>query len=237
MTLPIPPIQDIVRLVGDDVATTVENYRGFLAKSGGLWGYDPAKRLARAVFSHEMSRAAATRACSTRGHPSGRTSNAEVGGLIWDAASKREKRMCFPLKPQHLQLRPDFGVKVDPQFFFVEGGRPVIFYLQPRRGFQPSWYGLRLISSAIKATHAVDELEEAGLLLLDLSCPAGSRDRAVVEYGFDQLEPLPRHEVENFFQRFADAHDILAAEGVSRKKRETSKRKSEQDDLFDRAQP
>ncbi len=65
----------------------------------------------------------------------------------------------------------------------------------------------------------IDDLEDADLLLFDLSCPDGSKTRRAVAYTLDDLPPLPQPEVEGYFQRFVDAYDLLVSEGVERAKR------------------
>lgn len=232
MALPIPPLQDVIRLTGPDVATTAANYRKHLLGSGPVWGYSPSKRLAKAVFSLEMTRDAAVDSCGRIGHTLGRPHNEEVGGLIWDAAKERGQFMCHDLAPRLLNLRSDISVKVDPQFFFVERGRPVIFYLQPRRGHVPGVEGLRAIATAIHSLFAVDELAAADLLLLDLSMPAGCDERAVAPYSFSDLPPMPTAEIEQLFQRFVDAYDLVTAEGVQRKARRPRPSAERGDDLF-----
>jgi len=233
MTLPIPPLQDVVRLIGYDVATTAINLRKHLNGLGPVWGYSPSKRLAKAVFSLEMTREAAVDSCGQIGPKLGRSHNAEVGGLIWDVADQRGKFMCHDLTPRYLNLRSDIAIKVDPQFFFVEQGRPVIFYLQPRRGHVPGVDGLRVIGSAIHSLFATDDLTRAELLLLDLSMPIGCDERAVVGYSFAELPLLPTADMEKFFQRFVDAYDLVTKEGVDRKARRPRPTKDLGDDLFD----
>lgn len=233
MPLPIPPLQDVVRLTAHDVATTAANYRRHLRSSGPVWGYDASKRLAKAVFSLEMTREAAVDACGRIGNKLGRPHNQEVGGLIWDVAKERGQFMCHDLHARELHLRSDIAIKVDPQFFFVDSGRPIIFYLQPRRGHVPGANGLRIIASAIHSLFAIDDLERADLLLLDLSRPIGCDKRAVIPYNFAELPPLPTAEAERFFQRFVDAYDLVTEEGVERKTRRPRPPKDRGDDLFD----
>lgn len=237
MAPPVPPIQDVVRLIGHDVQTTATNYRIHLEKGGGPWGYGPAKKLARAVFSMEMSREVSVHACGQRGNPLGRESNREVGGLIWDLAKERGKFICHPLKPEFLKLRHDFEIRVDPLFFFMEKKRPVIFYLQPRRTHVPGRYGLQVIATAIQSLFSVDDKDGAELLLFDLSCPAGSDTRAAASYSFSDLAPLPSGEIEEYLQRFVDAYDLVHAEGIQRKKRPPRPRPEPDPDLFDPKQP
>lgn len=232
MPLPIPPLQDVVRLTGADVDITAENFRKYLRGSGPAWSYGPSKRLARAVFASDMPRKAAVAACGQKGHILGRPFNAQVGGLVWDAAQDRGHFMCHDLTARYLHLRSDMAIKVDPSFFFVEGGRPVLFYLQPRSGHVPSKVGLRVIASAIHSLYAVDEWSNADLLLLDLSKPEGCKERAVVPYNFTKLPPLPTTDIENFFQRFVDAYDLLTLEGVERAPRRPRPPKERGDGLF-----
>lgn len=232
MLLPIPPLQDVVRLTGPDVLATAANFRKHLQGTGPVWGYGPSKRLAKSVFSLQMTRDAAVESCGQIGHKLGRPHNQEVGGLIWDTAAQCGQFMCHDLSPRLLNLRADVAIKVDPQFFFVQQGRPIIFYLQPRRGHVPAVEGLRVIATAIHSLFAVDELAAADLLLLDLSMPAGCNERAVVPYSFSDLPPLPTAEIESFFQRFVDAYDLVSAEGVERKPRRPRPPMERGDDLF-----
>jgi len=232
MALPIPPLQDVVRLTGHDVPSTVVNLRRYYGGTGPIWGYAPCKKLAKAVFSLEMTRDAAAAACGQKGHTAGRPHNEEVGGLIWDAADDRGKFMCHALKPQKLNLRPDFAITVDPLFFFRENGRHVIFYLQPRRTHVPGRHGLRLITSAISTLFAVDELSGADVLLLDASMPEGGDARVVSSYGLADLPLLESSEMEAQFQRFVDAYDILTNEGVTKKERRPRPPRDMGDDLF-----
>lgn len=233
MALPIPPIQDVVRLIGSDVRSTAENYRRHLRRGGGAWGYDPAKRQARAVFSLIMSRGAAVRACGQRGHPLGRASNEEVGGLIWDLASRHGKFLCTPTTARLLNLRSDVSITVDPLFYFVDAGKPHIFYLQPRRTHVPGPAGLRLIASAIKSVFCVDEFEQAELVLFDLSARVGSTERVAQEYDFGSLKPYDESEMEVLFQRFVDAYDIVDNEGITITPRpRPSKDRTDEPNLF-----
>jgi len=232
MTLQIPSLQDIARLTGPDVSVTADNFRKHLASEPPGWGYNPAKRTAKAVFSLKMTRDAAAEACGQIGPKPGRAHNREVGGLIWDVARGRGQFMCIDLPPRLLNLRRDFQIKVDPQFFFIENGRPVIFYLQPRQGRVPAVDGLRIIASAVHALFAEDEFSNAELLLLDLSKPQGCKERAVASYGFRDLPPLPVEKLERFLQRFVDAYDLVSAEGVVRKARRARPPLDRGDDLF-----
>jgi len=232
MPLPIPPLQDVVRLTGHDVDTTAANFRKYLRGQSPGWSYDPSKRLAKAVFASEMTRLAAVAACGQRGHVLGRPYNAQVGGLIWDAAQDRGHFMCHDLAARYLHLRSDMAIKVNPSFFFVEGGRPILFYLQPRSGHVPSKDGLRVIASAIHSLYAVDEWANAELLLLDLSKPEGCNERAVIPYSFADLPPLPTAETEKFFQRFVDAYDLLTLQGIERATRRPRPPKDRGADMF-----
>lgn len=232
MALPIPPLQDIVRLTGHDVPTTAQNYRKHLRSTGPVWGYDRSKRLAKAVFSLNMTREAAVAACAQGGHPLGHSHNAEVGGLVWDIAHERGQFMCHDISPRSLQLRADFSIRVDPQFFFVQDGRPVIFYLQPRRGHVPRADGLRVIASAIHSLFAVDELLDANLLLADLSNPPGSDQRGVALHDFNSLPPMDNLQLERFFQRFVDAYDIVTKEGTQPAARRVQPERERGEDLF-----
>ncbi|WP_156306798.1 hypothetical protein [Novosphingobium sp. AAP1] len=237
MDLPIPALQDVVRLTGHDLDSTAINLRRYYRSTGSVWGYDPCKKLAPAVFSLQMSRQAAVNACGQKGHPLGRPHNREVGGLIWDAAAGRGTFMCHPLKPRKLALRRDFSVTVDPLFSFRENGRHVIVYLQPRRTHVPGAHGLRLIASAISSLFAVDELEGADVLLLDASMPEGAESRQINCYNLEDLPLLEPAQMEAQFQRFVDAYDRLTAEGVKRKERRPKPPRDLGEDLFGSPQP
>ena len=179
-----------------------------------------------------MSREAAVKASGTTGPLLGRPYNAVVGGMIWDAAQERGRVMCHSLQTQRLHLRQDFSIKVDPLFFFREGGKSIFFYLQPRATHVPGIHGLRLIVSAIHSLFAVDEHADADVLLIDLSVPQGWKERVTSSYTISDLPLLETSRMEAYFQRFADAYDIVSKEGVVRPERRKPLPRDLGDDLF-----
>lgn len=133
----IPPAQDVVRLIRPTVEETVTSLRQHYELRQPVWGYGPAKSVAKPLYSGEISLDVALAGLEVRGNPVGRKSNIEVARLIWDAAQGREF-FCHDLSPRPFFIRKDLSILVDPLFFFVERSQIKIFWLQPRRGFAPS---------------------------------------------------------------------------------------------------
>jgi hypothetical protein len=216
--LPLTPPSslDVVRLIRPTVEETMDGLKRYYEKPP-QWGYGPAKTIAKPVFSGELSVEAAVEGCRRRGNPLGRDSNAEVAGLVWEAAQGRSFQ-CFDLSKRPFAIRQDLKFWVDPLFFFVERGRVKIFWLQPRRGFYPTLEGFGTLAVIIRMTF-IDDFDEFDLELLDLSVPPGSKKRVPRTLGFSVLPQLSEDDVRAALERFAQAYDCVRDMGVQRPER------------------
>jgi hypothetical protein len=173
--------------------------------------------MAKPVFSGEITLSAAITGCLTRGNPLGRKWNAEVAELVWQAAQGRTFK-CFDLMKRPFAIRQDLSFLVDPLFFFVESSLVKIFWLQPRRGFNPTVEGLGTLATILRITYTHD-FDDFDVELLDLSKPSGAKERALRTFSFGNLPLLPEHEVRLALERFARAYDLVCAMGVRRPER------------------
>lgn len=233
MILPVPSIQDVARLVCPTVPETVEKLKGYYAASGPF-SYDHAKRVAKLLYSGEISLDAAMFGCLTTGNPLGRQSNAEVVKHIWRAAQGREL-LCYALSRRQFKIHRDLSIGVHPPFYFVENLRPKLYWLQPRRRYALTAEQLGILASVIKMAFVVDDFEEAGaeLELFDVSIPQGGSERAPRILNFSDLPLLSESGLQDALERFAEAYFQACELGIERAARRKGKRDDRQRPLFD----
>ena len=211
--LRLPSAQDVVRLIRPTLGETVEATKAYYEQQPA-WSYGPARAVAKPVFSGEISLETAVEGCKTRGNPLGRKSNAEVAAHVWHAAQGRSF-LCYELSRRPFAIRKDLSFWVDPLFFFVEGGRVRIFWLQPRRHYAPTIEGLGTLAVIVRMTFS-DEFDDFELELLDLSVPDGTEERVPRTFGFGNLPVLSEEQVQIALERFAQAYDTVRKTGVRR---------------------
>lgn len=227
--LTLPSTLDLVRLIKPSVAETVE---ALVLHYSTIppWTYGPARGMALPAFSGEISLDAAVRGCQTKGIQSGRESNAEVAQLVWQAGSGRNVK-CFRLHRRPFFIRNDLSFAVDPLFFFIEAGQVKIFWLQPRRGFNPTFEGLGIVAVILRMSFA-DDFDNFDVELLDLSKPEGMKQRVARKFSFATLPVISDDDVREALARFAEAYDIVAAMGVQRPERHSRAADDSQSDFW-----
>lgn len=221
--LKIPAAQDVVRLIGPDDAETERRLHGFLTDpSGGFFSYRPAHTLCRYAFGHALPLGRILDGCHRVRNKQGRTSNSEVLRLLWNLSEKRSVT-THELKPKKLDLRKDLSIKVAPPFYFVENGKAYVFWLQPRKGHAHSLAELGLLASIVKVTYLVDDWEDVGFEVCDLSAPILGGKRDPRTYHLESFSLHSETEVHEALQRFARAYLSLKAKGIETKKRSTKR--------------
>jgi hypothetical protein len=138
-------------------------------------------------------------------------------GSTWDLFSfssggLHEHNTTYPILSRTLSFL------VDPLFFFVENSIVKIFWLQPRRGFNPTIEGLGALATILRMTYTHD-FDDFDVELLDLSRPSGAKERALRTFSFGDLPLMPEDEVRLALERFAQAYDLVCSMGVQRPER------------------
>lgn len=229
--LPLPPIQDVARIVRDSEPEIVERLIDYYSRAG-FFNYGTAYRLAPHILSHKIPLAAGLQECETDWSVAGRTQNAEVLRHVWHQGEGR-KIVCYPLSSREFPIRSDLSIRVNPVCFFVEDKQAKIYCLQPRRGFSLNTQQLALYVSIVKMRFLVDDFERAGIELLDLSVPAGSKDRAPRILHLSDLPILSDSAVEAALQRFASAYDRVRELGIKKATRPSKPKDAPESGLFD----
>lgn len=224
-SLPIPPIQDIARLVQPSEDATLQHLSQYYAEVGAF-NYGVARKLARALYSGSISLASALAACDQKCSPLGRRSNKEVAELLCLLISGREL-LCYDLAPRSFDVRSDFRIPVRAPFYFVEARRPKIFWLQPRRSYALTHQQRGLLASVLRMTYAVDDFEAADLELVDLSVPEGSKLREPRIFNFESLPLLNGQEVRDLLAKFVRAFERAQNDGMIRRERQRKDRSDE----------
>lgn len=228
--LKVPSALDVVRIIKPDLEGTIAGLKRYYEVLPA-WGYGPARAMAMPAFSGELTLEAALLGCQKRGNPLGRASNQEAAKFIWLAGKGRSVK-CFPLAQRQFAIRRDLSFLVDPLFFFVENKIIKIFWLQPRRRFNPTIEGLGTLAVILRMTYS-DDFDEFDVELLDLSMPEGERGRVSRTFDFGSLSLLSEHEVRAALGRFAQAYDYVSAMGVARPERRPRPQKDSQPGLFE----
>lgn len=208
---PIPPLHDFVRAYAPTEDETVRRLLDHYERPPTPWSYAPARSVAQPAFAHDAPFSALIRGMLTSGSPAGRKQNAEAVDHIWQAGQGRSIR-CQPLPPRQIALRRDVSVRVPVDFRFTEERKPHVFWVQPRRGFAFNRLGLRVLGSIFRMTYLVDELESAGVEILDLSAPTGGR-RVHTVYRLPDLPTISDDEVTAILQQVVSAYDAICAMG------------------------
>jgi len=203
---PLPPLHDLVRAYEPTLDGTVRRLLDYYDQPPGGFNYNPSRRIARAAFSQAVTQARVRAAVSNQGVPAGRKQNAEVAEHIWDAGEGRAIN-CYPLSHGRFAFRRDLSIRVPADFLFVERRTPHVFWFQPRRSFALSELGLGVIASVFRMTFLIDDLASAGIELLDLSAPNGTRLH--VQYTLETLPTLSDAEVTAVLQQLAQAYDAI----------------------------
>jgi len=186
---PLPPLHDLVRAYEPTLDGTVRRLLDYYDQPPGGFNYNPSRRIARAAFSQAVTQARVRAAVSNQGVPAGRAIN------------------CYPLSHGRFAFRRDLSIRVPADFLFVERRTPHVFWFQPRRSFALSELGLGVIASVFRMTFLIDDLASAGIELLDLSAPNGTRLH--VQYTLETLPTLSDAEVTAVLQQLAQAYDAI----------------------------
>jgi hypothetical protein len=232
MSVPkVPPLHDVVRLTDpSSVDHTVAAVRLHVDRGPSQFNYEPVRAIAPQARIRTLPKDQFTSACMKSRNPKGRLQNAEVAGLVWDIGRKVESSIYAPERRLFV-IRADLSIRFQPDAFFIEDGRVVFFWLQPRSGFALNIYQLRVIATVLRRLYIVGDFEHAELEILD--CRAIDGEREATRYCLADLEPVTQGELDAHFQVFADAWDKVVATYQPRPREERELRVDpKQDDLF-----
>lgn len=228
----LPPVHDIVRLVTpSSIEHTAEAVRLHVNRGPTAFNYEPVRAIAAQARIRALPKSQFLSACMSSRNAKGRIQNAEVAGLVWDVGDRVESRVFTP-EGRSFAIRADLSIRFQPDAFFIEGGRVVFFWLQPRRGFALSPYQLRIVATVLRRLYIVGDFEGAELEILD--CRAIEGERVATRYRLADLDEVTQEELDAYFQVFADAWDnVVAAYQPRPSKRRQLRPDPNQDGLFD----
>jgi hypothetical protein len=131
-----------------------------------------------------------------------------VAKLVWQAGQGRALQ-CHPLGIHYFQIRHDLRLRIPVDFYLVENGVPVVFWLQPRKGFALDDFQRGLLASVVRQEIST-EWDEFGFEMLDTSAMTPKEPRFVRTYRFDDAPPVTERDVATVMQQFADAFDVVS---------------------------
>ena len=133
--------------------------------------------------------------------------NTEVANLVWEAGKGRSLR-SYSLSRLYFSIRHDIELRIPADFYLVEDGIPVVFWLQPRKNFTLDNFGRRLLASVIHQRLS-SEWDQFDFEILDTSPLAAGEERNARTFRFAKLPLLPEFEVAAVMQQLADAVDVV----------------------------
>lgn len=227
----LPPLHDLVRLIRGDVFETFVALKDHCERERPAFTYKTSKALSPFLLSRTIDLNMALKACERDWSKVGKKQNAEVVPHIWTAGAGRDL-VAYPAQLKIFPIRSDILIRVAPTFYFVENGAVSLFFLQPRKEFALSEWQLRLMASIFKLSYMVDDFQDVGLEILDLSVSSKGGPRSPTRYTLESFPLLSREEIEVLLQRFADAYDLLRKQGVTRKVRQPKQQPDPNGQLF-----
>ena len=229
--LPSLELQDIVRVIRPSVSETEQALRDHWS-SVAPFNYELVRRLSIALSKGDVPLSQVEAACARLRNKAARKPNADVARLLWRHLYGRSL-FVHHLDKRLFPLRRDLGIWVKPIFYYVENGRVVIFWLQPRKTYALTDEQLGVLSSVIRRTFIVDDFEAADIEILDLSAPAGANDRATRVFSLESFKSISDEDLLSAFSRFAAAYDQVRASGFEPARRQPPREaEDDSDDLF-----
>lgn len=134
MRLPnLPSVAHLAKAYDPNVSKMAQNFMK-LAEGKPPLSYRFARRVARHIYSNDISKDIALRECSRQPNPQNRTINAEVIEIMFEDRVGRSAN-CFPYHPVRYPIRHDISVIVRPEFYMIVGGKVYIFWLNAWKKF------------------------------------------------------------------------------------------------------
>jgi hypothetical protein len=200
-------LHDAVRIATPDREETIRRLILHLTSCSPKWTYNPVRAVAPRLLAGDLPLSAAIRACERRGPAVGKAMNVEVAKLVAEAGAGRSLR-CHQLSRRYFSIRHDLKLRIPADFYIVEDGVPVVFWLQPRKGFALDDFGRRLLASVVHHELSA-EWDDFGIEILD-TCQLGPKEpRCPRTFRLADLPLLPEAEVAAVMQQFADAFDAV----------------------------
>ncbi len=211
--------------------------REYFDKGAAGFNYAPYYQAQANYLAGKCTVEQAQKDCESHGAPAGRQQNAEVAALALPFQSGRVG-LGRKLVRDSYAFRRDLRVPTGQVVLAREGVRPVLMVTQPRKVWamdDPAW---RLHATLIKRTYASDDSaflfdEDVDPLveIIDVSAPNKVK-RVIQTRVYSAAELLDEHGIAEVLQRYAEAHDLLTADGFSPERRRRP-RKPDHPDLFD----
>lgn len=217
MTEPaLPPAHDLVRLLRPTREEMAEAFRDYFVRDRKpiIWTYAVARALSGDAFGQNAPFSALRHAVKVKTRTAGgQAANLEVLELVWEQGNGRAIQSYAPPPGRPYHVRADLNIRGVANFYYVEAGKPIIVFVQPRRGCNPTEAGLALLAKLMSETLAQDNFDDAELEIFDFSTGGGEQRLSRVLRPAD-LPSVTEAELTAAMQLIADAYDDVMRMGI-----------------------
>lgn len=232
--VPTPPVPDLARVQGETVEEAARWLTKYFEEQGCPWNYRCGTRATKASYKglHNVELLLAT--CKREKIKQSRLSNGEIISLAAPLAFGRNTQV-FDLPHRRFQFGRDRKAGYRVPFFFVENGIVKLYFLQPRKNYNPTIDELSFIATVHK--RFILDVEFYGLAAdveyVDLSQNAATYARQVSVYSLDTLEIWPESRLVDRLTLLSEALDVIERRGSLRVRRRVAPRPEPDMPLFD----